>query len=79
MPSHPISLRSILISSTHLCLGLHSNLTVDARRKFGERLKKSYKGNELTWLKTEKDKIMLNMWERGILRKVYGAITEQEV
>jgi hypothetical protein len=47
--------------------------------KFGKRLMKGYKGHELTWPKTEMDKFMLNMWERGIFRKVYGAVTEQEV
>jgi hypothetical protein len=28
---------------------------------------------------TEKDKTRLNMWERKILRKVYGPVTEREV
>jgi hypothetical protein len=31
------------------------------------------------WPMTEKDKIKLNMWERKILRKVYGPVMEQEV
>jgi hypothetical protein len=31
------------------------------------------------WFLTEKDKIRLNIWERKILRKVYGPITEQGV
>jgi hypothetical protein len=29
------------------------------------------------WSMTEKDKTRLNMWERKILRKVYGPVTEQ--
>jgi hypothetical protein len=31
------------------------------------------------WSMTEKDKTRLNMWEREILRKVYGPVTEQGV
>jgi hypothetical protein len=31
------------------------------------------------WPMTEKDKTRLNMWERKILRKVYGPVTEQGV
>jgi hypothetical protein len=29
------------------------------------------------WSMTEKDKTKINMWERKILRKVYGPVTEQ--
>jgi hypothetical protein len=31
------------------------------------------------WSMTEKGKTRLNMWERKILRKVHGPVTEQEV
>jgi hypothetical protein len=31
------------------------------------------------WSMTEKDKTRLSMWERKILRKVYGPVTEQGV
>jgi hypothetical protein len=31
------------------------------------------------WSMTEKDKIRRNMWERKILRKLYGPVTEQGV
>jgi hypothetical protein len=31
------------------------------------------------WSMTEKDKTRLNMWERKILRKVYGPVTKQGV
>jgi hypothetical protein len=31
------------------------------------------------WSVAEKDKTRLNMWERKILRKVYGPVTEQGV
>jgi hypothetical protein len=31
------------------------------------------------WSMTEKDKTRLNMWEREILRKVYGPVTEEGV
>jgi hypothetical protein len=31
------------------------------------------------WSMTEQDKTRLNMWERNILRKVYGPVTEQGV
>jgi hypothetical protein len=31
------------------------------------------------WSMTEKDKMRLNMWERKILRKVYGPVAEQGV
>jgi hypothetical protein len=31
------------------------------------------------WSMREKDKTRLNMWERKILRKVYGPVTEQGV
>jgi hypothetical protein len=31
------------------------------------------------WSMTEKDKARLNTWERKILRKVYGPVTEQGV
>jgi hypothetical protein len=31
------------------------------------------------WSMTEKDKTRRNMWERKILRKVYGPVTEQGV
>jgi hypothetical protein len=31
------------------------------------------------WSMTEQDKTRLNMWERKILRKVYGPVTEQGV
>jgi hypothetical protein len=31
------------------------------------------------WSMTDKDKIRLNMWERKILRNVYGPITEEGV
>jgi hypothetical protein len=30
-----------------------------------------------TWSMTEKDEVMLNTWERKILRKLYGPATEQ--
>jgi hypothetical protein len=42
-------------------------------------LKEGHKDNALTWSMTAKDKVMLIKWERGILRKVYGPITEQDV
>jgi hypothetical protein len=33
----------------------------------------------VTWSMTEKAKFVLNTWERHILRKVYGHVTEEGV
>jgi hypothetical protein len=32
-----------------------------------------------TWFAVENDKVILNTWGRKVFRKVYGAVTKQEI